>query len=324
MLRLATRRSPLARWQAGEVARLLRQAHPGLETELVAVDTAGDRQKDRPLTEVGGQGVFVKEVQAAVLEGRADLAVHSAKDLQSVETDGLVLAAFPSRADARDALVGTPLAGLLPGATVATGSVRRRAQLAWRRPDLRFTDLRGNIATRLERVPPGGAVIMAQAALDRLGLAAAAAELLDPEVMLPQVGQGAMAAECRADDAPTIALLQAIDDPATATAVRAERAFLARLGSGCALPVAAYATLREHGARTPTIHIEGLIAATDGAALVRQHSSGPAVAGEALGADLAAALLATDEGRSLWGDRRGDGPGADGPGGPGRGREGPA
>ncbi|MBO0748655.1 MAG: hydroxymethylbilane synthase, partial [Acidimicrobiaceae bacterium] len=307
MLRLATRRSPLARWQAGEVARLLRQAHPGLETELVDVDTAGDRHKDRPLTEVGGQGVFVKEVQAAVLEGRADLAVHSAKDLQSVETDGLVLAAFPPRADPRDALVGTPLAELAPGATVATGSVRRRAQLAWHRPDLRFADLRGNIATRLERVPPGGAVIMAQAALDRLGLGARAAEILDPEVMLPQVGQGAMAAECRSDDPSTIALLEAIDHPPTAIAVRTERAFLARLGSGCSLPVAAHATLDESGAG-PTILIEGLIAATDGTALVRRRMSGPAARTEQagahqigtaligagqIGAQLADALLAT-------------------------------
>lgn len=294
MLRLATRRSPLARWQAGEVARLLRQAHPGLETELVAVDTAGDRHRDRPLTEVGGQGVFVKEVQAAVLDGRADLAVHSAKDLPSVETDGLVLAAFPPRADPRDALVGTPLAELLPGATVATGSVRRRAQLAWRRPDLRFADLRGNIATRLEKVPPGGAVIVAQAALDRLGLGAQAAEILDVEVMLPQVGQGAMVAECRVGDPDTAALLRAVDDPPTALTVRAERAFLARLGSGCTLPVAAHAVIEGDGVR-----LEGLIADPGGADLVRQSLSGDAGRAEQLGAELAAALLATAAGRAL-------------------------
>jgi hydroxymethylbilane synthase len=297
MLRLATRRSPLARWQAEEVARLLRLAHPGLETELVAVDTAGDRHTDRPLTEVGGQGVFVKEVQAAVLDGRADVAVHSAKDLPSAETDRLVLAAFCRRADPRDALVGASLAGLAPGASVATGSVRRRAQLAWHRPDLQFTDLRGNIATRLDRVPDGGAVIMAQAALDRLGLGAHAAETLDPAVMLPQVGQGAMAAECRADDPATVALLGAIDDPPTALAVRAERAFLARLGSGCSLPAAAYATI---GGDASTVHIEGLIAATDGTALVRQSRSGAAEAAVALGAELAASLLATPEGEALW------------------------
>jgi len=301
-LRLATRRSPLARWQAEEVARLLRRVHPGLETVLVPVDTAGDRQKDRPLTEVGGQGVFVKEVQAAVLDGRADLAVHSAKDLPSVETAGLVLAAFPVRADPRDALVGTPLARLASGATVATGSVRRRAQLAWHRPDLRFTDLRGNIATRLERVPPSGAVVMAQAALDRLGITGQVADALDNEVMLPQVGQGAMAVECRADDPATVALLGAIDDPPTALAVRAERGFLARLGSGCTLPAAAHATVAIDG-EAATIHIEGLIAATDGTALVRRGRSGtPGEAGtpEALGAGLAESLLATPEGEALW------------------------
>jgi hydroxymethylbilane synthase len=302
MLRLATRRSPLARWQADEVARLLRQAHPGLETELVTVDTAGDRHTDRPLTEVGGQGVFVKEIQTVVLDGRADLAVHSAKDLQSGETAGLVLAAFPPRADPRDALVGASLAALAPGATVATGSVRRRAQLAWHRPDLRFTDLRGNIATRLEKLPPGGAVIMAQAALDRLGLGDRAAQILDPEIMLPQVGQGAMAAECRADDPATIALLGAIDDPSTALAVRAERAFLARLGSGCSLPVAAHATL---GEAPDALSIEGLMAATDGTALVRRRLTGPVADGERLGAELVDTLLSTKEGQALW-DQEGD------------------
>lgn len=303
MLRLATRRSPLARWQADEVARLLRKAHPGLETELVPVETAGDRHQDRPLPEVGGQGVFVKEVQAALLEGRADLAVHSAKDLPSSETEGLVLAAFPPRADPRDAVVGSPLARLPTGAMVATGSVRRRAQLAWHRPDLQFTSLRGNIATRLERVPPGGAVIMAQAALDRLGLAARAAEILDPDVMLPQVGQGALAVECRADDPSTIALLSAIDDPPTALTVRAERAFLARLGSGCSLPVAAHATLQDAATlqqNAATIHIEALIAAIDGTALIRRRSTGPAARAEQLGAALADALLATPEGQRLW------------------------
>ena len=285
------------------MARLLRQAHPGLETELVAVDTAGDRNTDRPLTEVGGQGVFVKEIQAAVLDGRADVAVHSAKDLQSGETAGLVLAAFPPRADPRDALVGASLAGLAPGALVATGSVRRRAQLAWLRSDLRFADLRGNIASRLQKLPPGGAVIMAQAALDRLGLSDRAAQILDPEVMLPQVGQGAMAAECRADDPATIALLGAIDDPSTALAVRAERAFLARLGSGCSLPVAAHATL---GKTHDAFSIEGLIAAADGTALVRRRRSGPVADGERLGAELADELLSSSVGQDLWTDPEGD------------------
>src|SRR5580704_1977506 len=185
-LRVATRGSDLARWQATFVADRLRTAHPDLTVELVVVSTTGDRRQDLPVWEIGGQGVFVKEVQAAVLEGRADVAVHSAKDLPSTSAPGLLLAAFPGRADPRDALVGAPLAALGPGALVATGSVRRRAQLAWVRPDLTFTGLRGNVATRLDRVPAGGAAVVAAAALERLGLADRAAEILAVEVMLPQ------------------------------------------------------------------------------------------------------------------------------------------
>ncbi len=168
--------------------------------ELVVIATSGDQRRDVPVWELGGQGVFVKEVQAAVLDGRADVAVHSAKDLPSWTPEGLVLAAITERADPRDALVGTRLADLQPGAQVATGSVRRRAQLAWVRPDLTFTGLRGNIGTRLERVPDGGAVVVAAAALARLGLLDRAAEILPTAVMLPQVGQGAIGVECRAGD----------------------------------------------------------------------------------------------------------------------------
>ena len=210
-LRIATRGSALARWQAEEVARLLRAVAPGLEVPLVAVDTTGDRRTDIPVWDMGGQGVFVKEVQAALFDGRADVAVHSAKDLPSSTGPGLALAAVPRRADPRDALVGGSLASLVPGALVATGSVRRRAQLAWLRPDLTFTGLRGNIATRLTRIPPGGAVVVAAAALARLGLSGQASEILATELMLPQVGQGAIAVECRADDSGARSLLAAID-----------------------------------------------------------------------------------------------------------------
>ena len=184
-LRAATRGSPLALWQV----------------EPVVVETSGDIVLDRPIWEIGGKGVFVKEVQAAVLDGRADFAVHSAKDLPSVEVPGLVLACVPERGEPRDALVGSTLADLPTGALVATGSVRRRSQLAWLRPDLTFTGLRGNIATRLAKAPDFGAIVMAAAALERLGLADRAAEVLEPDVMLPQVGQGALAIECRANDA---------------------------------------------------------------------------------------------------------------------------
>src|SRR4051795_9475975 len=196
-LRAATRGSALARWQTDHVGALL-----GEELDVVVVETTGDRRTDVAIHQMGGQGVFVKEVQAAVLDGRADLAVHSAKDLPSVTTPGLVIAAIPPRADPRDALIGGSLEGLAPGARVATGSVRRRAQLAWLRPDLTFVGLRGNIGTRVERAGTAGvdAVVGAFAALQRLGWAARADEVLSPWAVLPQVAQGALAVECRIDD----------------------------------------------------------------------------------------------------------------------------
>jgi hydroxymethylbilane synthase len=284
-LRLATRGSTLARWQAVEVSRLLREKDPDRLVELVVVETTGDRRQDVPVWEMGGQGVFVKEVQAAVLEGRADAAVHSAKDLPSHAAPGLALAAIPTRADPRDVLVGSTLAGLGPGARVATGSVRRRAQLAWLRPDLTFAGLRGNIATRLDRVPARGAVVMALAALERLGLAGRAAEVLEISVMLPQVGQGAIGVECRADDEATAAALASIDDAPSRTCVEAERSFLARLGGGCDLPVGAYAVAGSHG-----ITVEGLIASPDGRVMLRGADSGDS---PSLGANLAERLLAS-------------------------------
>lgn len=286
MLRIATRGSALARWQAEEVKRLI-SAAAGLDVELVVVETSGDRRRDVPVWEIGGQGLFVKEVQAAVLDGFADLAVHSAKDLPSETAPGLVLAAVPERADPRDALVGSTLAALAPGALVATGSVRRRAQLAWVRPDLTFTGLRGNIATRLERVPPGGAVVVAAAALDRLGLGERAAEVLEPSVMVPQVGQGAIGVECRADDDRTRAILASIDDPSARTEVEAERAFLARLGGGCDLPVGAHARVGGDG-----LDIEGLLATPDGRVVLRASRQGRRQDAPELGAELAGALLA--------------------------------
>jgi hydroxymethylbilane synthase len=294
MIRVATRGSALARWQAEEVSRLLVGAHPELEVRLVVVETLGDLRLDREVWELGGQGVFVKEVQVAVLSGRADLAVHSAKDLTSTTAPGLALAAIPVRADPRDALVGRSLAELAPGAMVATGSVRRRAQLAAVRPDLTFVGLRGNIATRLDKVPVDGSVLVARAALDRLGLAGRAAETLEPAVMLPQVGQGAIAVECRDDDGRARKLLAAIDDPTTSVAVRAERAFLARLGGGCDLPVGAHATVEGD-----QVTLEGLVAAIDGSAVLRDHRRGARSDAVALGEAVAAALLDEAGGRAL-------------------------
>ena len=213
VLRIATRSSPLALWQARHVAALLQARHPALEVELVEVSTEGDRDRSRPIVEMAGRGVFVKEVQAAVIDGRADLAVHSAKDLTSGPTPGLVLAAFPPRGDVRDALVGSTLAGLPTAATVASGSARRRAMLADLRPDLRFVELRGNMHTRVARAADGDvdAVVVAAVALDRLGLGDRIAERLDPTQVIPQVGQGALAVEAREGDGAR--LVGPIDDP---------------------------------------------------------------------------------------------------------------
>jgi hydroxymethylbilane synthase len=239
-LRLATRGSAQATAQAQAVADALMAAHQGLQVHLVFVETLGDQQLDVPLHTIGGQGVFVKEVQRAVLHGLADMAVHSAKDLPSVTGEGLQLAAFTERRDARDALVGHSLADLPPGGTVATGSVRRRAQLHAVRTDLRFVELRGNIATRLSKLPEGGSLVMAVAAMQILGLTDHIAELLPLDSFVPAPGQGCVAVECRANDAATAAVLAAVDHGPTRAAVEVERAFLAELGSGCSLPVAAH------------------------------------------------------------------------------------
>ena len=205
------------------MAAELRAHEPGLEVELVVVSTEGDRRRDVSLAEIGGKGVFVKEVQAAVLDGRADVAVHSAKDLPALTPDGLVVAAVPPRADPRDGLVGSTLDDAGPmGATVATGSRRRAVQLVEVRPDLVIVDLRGNIDTRVARAGDDDvdAVVVAVAALDRLGRSDAIAEVLDPSVMLPQVGQGSLAIECRVDDAATRSRLEVLDDPTSRVSLR--------------------------------------------------------------------------------------------------------
>lgn len=252
------------------MADRLKAAHPGLEVELVVVETSGDRRLDVPIWELGGQGVFVKEVQAAVLDGRADLAVHSAKDLPSTTAPGLLLACIPEREDPADALVGSTLADLPAGARVATGSVRRRAQLAWLRPDLTFTGLRGNIATRIGKAGPDQVVVVAVAALRRLDLLDKADEILDTAVMLPQVGQGALAVECRAGDDRVFGLVAAIDDPVIHRAVRAERGFLARLGGGCDVPAGALAHEEPGG----ELVIDAMVANADGRIVLRAQRRG--------------------------------------------------
>ena len=292
-LRAATRGSALARWQAGHVASLL-----GDDVELVVIETTGDRRRDIPIWEMGGTGIFVKEVQAAVLDGRADFAVHSAKDLPSTEPPGLTIAAVPERGVPWDALVGGRLDELPVGGRVATDSVRRRAQLTAYRPDLTFASLRGNIPTRLEKAGEFAAIVVAAAALQRLDREDAIAEVLGPSVMLPQVSQGALAVECRADDAATIERLQGIEHRASRRAIDAERAYLAEVGGGCDLPVGALATQDEAGELTLT----ALLATLDGRIVLRARQSGSEAV--ALGRAVARELLDESGGTMLLEDLR--------------------
>jgi hydroxymethylbilane synthase len=239
-LRIATRGSAQAMTQSQAVADSLRAL--GVDAELVAVSTLGDRtqRNNTPLHAIGGQGVFVKEIQQAVLDGHADLAVHSAKDLPSAPSPGLTIAAFTQRRAAADALVGRRLDELAHGATVATGSVRRRAQLRRARPDLVFAELRGNINSRLEKIPREGSIVMALAALEVLDITEHVAEVLDPTTFVPAVGQGCVAVECADTATATIELLTGLDHAPTRQALTIERAYLAELGSGCSLPVGAH------------------------------------------------------------------------------------
>lgn len=293
VLRAATRGSALALWQTGSVGSLVTGVS-GMPVEQVVVDTAGDRHQDVPIWDIGGRGVFVKEVQAAVLDGRADFAVHSAKDVPSSTTPGLVIAAVPVRADPRDALVGASLEGLPVGGLVATGSVRRRAQLASLRPDLTFTGLRGNVGTRLAKAPAFAAIVIAAAALERLGHTERVAELLDCAVMVPQVGQGALAVEAREDDPEVLAVLEAIQHKASRLAVDAERAYLAEIGGGCDLPVGAHAHVGPDG----TVMMEAVLASLDGRIVLRAGGEAGAGKGESLGRSLARRLL--DESGGAW------------------------
>jgi hydroxymethylbilane synthase len=285
LLRVATRGSALAHWQAERVVELL-----GVEAEYVVVSTRGDERRDVPIHAMGGTGVFVKEVEQAVLDGRADVAVHSAKDLPSGTAAGMALAALPERGDARDALVGCRFDEIPTGGQVGTGSVRRRAQLAALRPDLGFGELRGNIPTRIEKAAGFDAIVLAAAALDRLDLADHIAERLDPAVVLPQVAQGALAVECRDDDDETRSLVARIDDADVRAAVTAERAYLAALGGGCNLPCGALAE-----ADDGTVRLEALLASLDGRVTLRVRVEGADPA--AVGMDAARRLVEERGGR---------------------------
>jgi len=264
----ATRPSALARWQTSHVIRLLQAAHPELECHELVITTRGDRVLDRPLPEIGGKGLFTSELENALLSGEVHAAVHSLKDLPVEDTAGIVVAAIPERESAYDVLVSTEytLSNLPEFARVGTCSLRRSAQLLAHRPDLTILPLRGNVDTRVRKLLNGeyDAIVLAYAGLARLGLQSHITETFTLDVMLPAPGQGALAVQCRADDVDTLKVLEVIHDPLTAAAVKAERAFLAGLGGGCSLPVAAFAE-KNNG----SIILTGAVISADGKQSIR-------------------------------------------------------
>ena len=287
-IRLGTRGSRLALAQSRWVEAQLRRAHPDLTVELVTIKTTGDRFADQPLSTIGGKGVFVKEIEEALTEGRIDCAVHSMKDVPSELASGLVIAAVPPREDARDVLISGQggLAELARGARVGTSSLRRMALVRALRQDLTVRELRGNVDTRLRKLDAGelDALVLASAGLRRLGIARVDSEVLSPRHFVPAIGQGALAVESRADD--TVEVLRVLDDPPTHAAVSAERAFLQRVGGSCRTPLAAHAVVGgDH------VQIDALIASPDGTRVIRGERSGRASDGVALGTDLADELL---------------------------------
>jgi hydroxymethylbilane synthase len=268
-LTFATRPSALARWQTARVIQLLQAAHPGLVCREYVMTTTGDRVLERPLPEIGGKGLFTRELEEALLSGRVHAAVHSLKDLPVEDTPGIVVASIPERESAHDALVSAQawtLSDLPEGARVGTCSLRRAAQLLARRPDLIILPVRGNVDTRVRKVLQGeyNAIVLAQAGLTRLQLQAHISEVFPLDIMLPAPGQGALAVQCRAEDRETIALLSAIHDPQAAAGVSAERAFLSGLGGGCSLPVAAFAEKNDG-----TIILTGAVISSDGKQAIR-------------------------------------------------------
>lgn len=256
-LKVATRASPLALQQVAEVERLLKLAGSNISLQAVLVQTSGDRLASASIADLGGKGVFVREVSQAVLDSRADFAVHSAKDLPSELPADLCLAAVPRRADPRDALVGLGLSEIPQGGVVATGSPRRRVQLAALRSDLRFAELRGNIHTRLAKAAEFDAVVVAMAALERLDLRPSGLHPLLVEVMLPQAGQGALAIECRAEDGRVLEIMSAVEHLPSRRCVDAERSFLAGIGGDCNIPAAAHAEVSAQGEITLTAMLAG-------------------------------------------------------------------
>ncbi len=299
VLRIATRTSPLALWQAEYVKRQLLQAHQGLQVELVGMKTQGDVILDTPLAKVGGKGLFVKELEVAMLEKRADIAVHSMKDVPVEFPPGLGLAVICEREDPRDAFVSNHYAAIdqLPqGAVLGTCSLRRQAQIRERRPDLQIKDLRGNVNSRLKKLDDGqfDAIILAAAGLKRLGFGDRIRCAMEPAESLPAVGQGAVGIECRLDDAHTLGLLQPLSHPDTTCRVLAERAMNNRLEGGCQVPIAGYSVLEGE-----QIWLRGLVGEPDGSRIIRQEVRGPRQQAEALGTQLADALLQNGAGEIL-------------------------
>ncbi len=306
LLTIGTRGSALARWQTDDVIRQLQSAWRGLDCRTHLMTTSGDRILDKPLLEIGGKGLFTEELENALRSGEIDLAVHSLKDLPIGDVPGLIIGAICSRQDARDVLIsrtGRTLDTLPHGARVGTSSLRRSAQLLAARPDLTLLPLRGNVDTRIRKAMQGDpiagdydAIVLAAAGVLRLGLGADITEYLSFEVMLPAPGQGAMAVQCRADDAATRELVTAIDDAASRAAVTAERAYLQGVGGGCSAPVAAYAHCPMSNTLSP-ISMTGLVASADGRRVVR--ASGEGVDPVSLGAQLAQQALAQGAGELL-------------------------
>ena len=299
LLRLGTRGSRLALAQSRWVADELQRRHPGVAVELVPITTTGDRRAEGRLADAGGKGLFLKEIEEALLAGTVDFAVHSLKDVPAVLPPGLTLAAVPARADARDVVVGTHgrgLAGLGHGARVGTASVRRRVQLLARRPDLEIVLLRGNVETRLGRIGDGtlDAVVLAAAGLMRLGLGDLDAVVLEPDELLPAVGQGALALECRSVDAALRARLDAIADPDATVTVAAERAFLVGIGGDCDTPLAAHARVRGG-----TVELHAMVADPAGARRLDERGEAPRAEAARLGQAVAARLVERGAGELL-------------------------
>ncbi len=298
-LRIGTRGSALALWQARHVSDLLRAVEPDRGIELVEIETVGDQVLNVPLTQLGGDGAFTKAIQQALLDRHVDVAVHSLKDLPTFAVEGLLLAAVPQRGPTGDAFVSNKhrsFAALPAGAVVATSSLRRKAQLLHCRPDLKLIDIRGNVETRLRKLVEHNldATILAQAGLIRLGLAEQITEVLDAAWMLPAIGQGALGLECRTDDAATRAILDRLNDMPTRWAVLAERAMLRGLGGGCQVPIGAVSSIA-----ADMLTLRGVVLPPDGSVRVEAEIAGPMVEAEAMGQNLADQLRARGAGELL-------------------------